>query len=516
MQSGFNLFALPFLAGVALGLATLVLGVLLARRMFRRDRERAEAILREAGLDAEAKQKELLVSTQEMTLQIQEEFDRRERELDEREAELDRRGTDQDRTASEQGRQRKRLEQQREELEKLEREAKQASTEIFAERERVRQNLERVAGLTAEDARAELISEIEAEARSEASRIARRIEDEARENAERQALNLMTQASQRVNVRDVTESTVSFIELPSDEMKGRIIGKEGRNIRALEMATGIDLVVDDTPRSILISSFDPVRREIARVSIDRLVQDGRIHPGRIEEVVQVVRGEIDGLIQERGTEAALTLGISDLQPRLARLVGQMRFHTNHGHNLMQHCLETAMIAGFMAEQLGGRSDLVRRAGLLHEIGQVDDSVSDHPILAAAELCTKYGESEELVQTIRSLHADVKTKGLEGLLLDTANRLSDNRPGARKENLAVFIERLRRLERIATGFPEVEQAYAIKAGKEIRVFVDAQSADDDRTFKLSKQIARAVEKDLNYPGQIKVSVVRLTRAVRFAV
>jgi len=304
--------------------------------------------------------------------------------------------------------------------------------------------------------------------------------------------------------------------LPSDEMKGRIIGREGRNIRSLEMATGIDLIVDDTPRSILISSFDPLRREIARVAIDRLVEDGRIHPARIEEVVQRVTEEIDQLVEEKGAEAAFSLGISDLHPRLIKLVGRTRYRTSHGQNLLQHCLETAMIAGHMAQEAGGRPEIAVRAGLLHEIGQVEEEIQSPPMLASAELCAKFGESEEIVHCIRSLHGTGEAASLEALLLGTANKMSDNRPGARKENLAVFIERLRRLEGIATSFEGVDRAFAVKAGKEIRVLLDAGRTTDENAYALSKQIARALERDLSYPGQIKVNVVREVRAIRYAV
>jgi ribonuclease Y len=377
-------------------------------------------------------------------------------------------------------------------------------------------NLERIAGLTREEARAELVEGIAEDAREQGRRLARKIEDEMRQNAERQARNLIVQASQRVNLREVMESTVSFIELPNDEMKGRIIGKEGRNIRALEMATGIDLIVDDTPRSIWISSFDPIRREIARVAIDRLLEDGRIHPARIEEVVQQVAGEIDALIDDKGSEAAFALGISDLNSRLIRLVGKMRYHTSHGQNLLQPAIETSLIAAFMAQELGGKVQVALRAGLLHEIGQVSEHPSEsHPILASAELCAKHSESEDVVHAIRSLHSDVHPNSLEAILVNLAHRLSESRPGARKENLAVFVERLRRLEAIATDFQGVDRAYAVKAGKELRVIVEAQGTDDATAYSLSKKIARAVEKDLSYPGQIKVNVIRETRAVRFA-
>jgi ribonuclease Y len=282
------------------------------------------------------------------------------------------------------------------------------------------------------------------------------------------------------------------------------------------MATGVDLIVDDTPRSIWISSFDPLRREVARVSIDRLLEDGRIHPARIEEVVQSVHQELDGLIEQKGHEAAFALGISDLNPKLARLVGTMRYHISHGQNLLQHATETAMIAGFMCQELGGRVEVVHRAGLLHEIGQVVGDSTGHPLFTAADLCAKHREPEDVLHAIRSLHPDVQPTTMEALLLATANKLSENRPGARKENLAVFIERLRRLEAIAVGFAGVERAYAVKAGKELRVIVDVKQVRDESAYRLSREIARAIERDVSYQGQIKVSVVRETRAVRYAV
>jgi ribonuclease Y len=507
---------LPPLLGGLIGLAAVGGGVWLAARTTRRAREDAARSLDEAEREGEERSREALVAAQEKALVVQEESERREREIEESDAALEQRERSLGRTASEQGRDRKRLERERLALEKRDAAALEAESHAAELQKNARENLERVAGLTAAEARAELIANIEEEARREAAKISRRIEDESRQNAEREARNLIVQASQRVNLREVMESTVTFIELPNDEMKGRIIGKEGRNIRALEMATGIDLIVDDTPRSIWISSFDPSRREIARVAIDRLLVDGRIHPARIEEVVEQVTGEIERLIEEKGKEAAFSLGISDLNPRLAQYVGKMRYHTSHGQNLLQHTLETALLAGFMCQELGGHAEIATRAGLLHEIGQVVGDFSGHTILNSAELCAKYGESESVCRTIQGLHADVPATTVEALLLNTANRLSDSRPGARKENLAVFIERLRRLEAVAINFPGVRRAYAIKAGKELRVLIDAGKTKDDNAYKLSREIARALEREVSYPGQIKVSVVRETRAVRYAV
>ncbi len=515
MQSDFIRAALPFVVGVVLALGALLYGLIRARFILARAREECERLVIDAEQDTHNKKTEILVSAQEKALAYEDECDRRERDLEVRESRVAQHAAKTDREASELGRRRKQAADKQAEADGLLQQAADAKSRAEATLADAQARLEGAAGLTAGEARAQLLAQIEADARDEGTRLARKIEESARENAEHEALNLMLQATQRVNIRDITESTVSFIELPSDEMKGRIIGKEGRNIRALEMTTGIDLVVDDTPRSILISSFDPVRREIARVAIARLVEDGRIHPARIEEVVQRVRDEIDELIDERGNEAVLSLGISDMHTRLTRLVGRMRYHTHHGQNLLQHCLETSMIAGYMADQVGARVEVAHRAGLLHEISLVADPVSDHPLVASAELGAAFNESEDVVHAIRSLHPDVRAKSVEALLVSTANRLSETRPGARKENLAVFIERLKRLESIATSFSGVERAYAVKAGKEIRVIVDTSRANDKGAYGLSREIARAVERQLNYPGQIKVSVVRETRAVRYA-
>ncbi len=507
---------LPLLLASLLGLAALVAGWRTARRRLSAARAASETILAEARQDAESQKKELLVAAQESILAGEERLDVRERELDDRESQLEQRGRTLEQQASELRRGKKRLERSISAAERMEQETAAAREAAEHDRAASHQELERIAGLTTAQARAELVSNIEEQARKDAARLARKIEDEAREMASHRAMNLMIQASQRVDIRDVVESTVSFIELPSDEMKGRIIGREGRNIRALELATGIDLIVDDTPRSILVSSFNPVRREIAHVAINRLVEDGRIHPGRIEEVVARVREEFDGMVCERGNEAAYGLGLSDLHERLIASVGLMRYHTCHGQNLLQHCLETAIIAGHMTREVGGRVEIAHRAGLLHEIGQVENKPSTQSILASSELCAKYGESDEVVHAIRSLHPDVEARSVEAMLLQTAKRISDNRPGARKENLAVFIERLKRLEGIAERFGGVERAFAVKAGKEVRVLIDARNANDQKAHKLCKEIARALERELSYPGQIKVTVVRETRAIRFAV
>jgi ribonuclease Y len=508
---------------VSLGVVVLILAVLAlaaagvgARVLITRAQDAVRRQMAEAQQDAESKAREIVVASQEKILTLEEEAIRRGQDLDAREAALENRAREIEAVEAGFERQRRELQRRQATLSRQEEASREALAAAETDRQKARADLERTAGLTSAQARAELVASIEEDARKEAAKIARRIEDEARERAERDASLLVLQAAERIDLRQTVESTVTFVQLSTDEIKGRIIGREGRNIRSLEMATGIDVIVDDTPRAILISSFDPLRREIARIAIDRLIEDGRIHPARIEEVVAKVRAEIEQIIEEQGAQSAFNLGVSDLHPRLARQVGRMKYWTHRGHNLLQHCTEVALIAGHMAAEIGARVDIVRRAGVLHEIGRVEEGSAGHTVLASAEIAAKYGEPPAVVQAIQSLHPDAEPGSPEAMLLRVANRLSDNRPGAHKDNLEVFVERLRRLETIACSFPGVTQAYAVKAGKEIRVILDAGRASDEDAYVLSKNISRAIEKDLSYTGQIKVSVIRETRVIHFAV
>lgn len=514
-MDGISTAAAVTVAGIALGASALVVGAWLARQRVAAAREQATRIGDEARHDAERQAHEIVVAAQDRALAAEDESAARGRELDDREAGIDDRERELTAKAAEVDAERGRLERR---LRGVADKEKRAGDDADAAADRLAEAtaaLERIAGLTADQAKAELVDEIEADARKTAARLARKIEDEARETAERTAIQLVVDAAQGVSIADAVGSTIEFIELPSDEMKGRIIGREGRNIRAIEHATGIDVVVDDTPRAILISSFDPMRREIARVAIGQLLEDGRIHPARIEEIVEKVREEIDTIVEEIGTQAAFELGMSELHQKLVRRVGRMRFHVHFGSPLLQHAIEVAHLAAYMAEEIGADTEIVRRAALFHEIGRVDHDVSGHAVLASAELAGKYGESEDVVHAIQALHPDVEAKSIEAMLLDIANRVADNRPGARKPNLEIFIERLRRMEVLARSHDGVRAAFAVKAGKEIRVLLDAEAADDGRAHALSKEIAATLERELQYPGQIRVSVVRQTRAVTFA-
>ena len=509
-------FWTPIAVGAVIGVVVLAVLIASGRTRLEKARTEAKRLVREARREADERKQEILVQAQEQNLAAQEEADKRERELENREGLIEARVRELDQEKLALDGEQKRLERQKTEHRARERKSDDREEELRTKLRQADERLEKVAGMTAEEAKAELLKGSEEEARREAARTARRIEDEARENAEREATNLVVQAMERLELKEVVESTVSFVELPSDEMKGRIIGREGRNIRAIEMATGIDLIVDDTPNAILVSSFDPVRREVAKVAIQRLVEDGRIHPARIEEVVTKVREEIDGLIDEAGVQAAFALGISDMHDRLTRLVGRTRYRTDHGQNLLQHSMETAMLAGYMATEVGARPDIAIRAGLLHEIGRVEKDGGGDVLLRSAELAARYGEGDKVVHTIRALHGDVRGKNVEAILLNCANQLSEHRPGARKENLGVFIERLHRCEAIAGEFKGVRSAYAVKAGKEIRVIVDTDVVKDSDVYPLSRKVAKAIERQVSFSGQIKVSVVRETRAIRFAV
>ena len=511
---------IAMIVGVVAAVLLVIGAVLAARRILVQAKEDArrvaEDLAAQSRRDAETRAQGLLAAAQEKALAGEEEADRRERDLDLREAQIETRARQKESDLAAVDRQRKDVERRQTALAASEERARQIVASAENDRQEARALLERIAKLTVAEAKAELLASIEADTRREAAKLARRIDEEAREGADRLARRLVVDATQRVSMKEAVESTLSFIALPSDEMKGRIIGREGRNIRALEMATGIDVIIDDTPGAILLSSFDPVRREIARVSIQRLLEDGRIHPARIEEVVAKVREEFETLTEEAGAQAAFALGVFDLHPRLARLVGRLKFRHYLGHNLLQHAGEVVHLAAHIAAETGARADVVRRAALLHEIGRVDDTGSGHPLVVAAELAAKFGERDEVVKAIEALHPDVEPNAVEALILRVANRISENRPGARKDNLDVFVERLRRIETLACGFTGVTQAFALKAGKELRVLVDTKAVSDDQAYLLSKQIARAIERELEYSGTIRVSVVRETRAVQYAV
>ncbi|MBH0197848.1 MAG: ribonuclease Y [Nitrospira sp.] len=392
--------------------------------------------------------------------------------------------------------------------------AKQAAC-AKAEREH-REALERVAGMTADEAKKHLIAEMESQARLDAAGIAKRTIEEARENAEREAREIITSSIQRV-VRDyVSESTISVVQIPNDAMKGRIIGREGRNIRAIEAATGIDLIIDETPEAVIISGFDPLRREIAKVSLERLMHDGRIHPTRIEEIVEKVKVDIDKLMYEEAEKIIFELGLADFHPELIKVLGRLKYRTSYGQNNLYHAREASYICGIMASELGLDVRLARRGALLHDIGKAVSHEEEGPhAMLGAEIAKKYGESPKIVNAIAAHHEQVEPICPESVLVAAAEALSAARPGARREALESYVKRLEKLESLATGQKGVQKAYAIQAGREIRVIVRQEDITDAESFQLSRELAKKIEQELTYPGQIKVTVIRESRYVEYA-
>jgi len=376
--------------------------------------------------------------------------------------------------------------------------------------------LERISGLTAEQAKELLIRAMENEARYEGAKLIKRIESEAKEEADKKSKRIIATAIQRYAADFVAERTVSVVQLPNDEMKGRIIGREGRNIRALEAATGIDLIIDDTPEAVILSGFNPVRREVARIALMRLISDGRIHPARIEDIVKKVGKEIDITIKEAGEQAAFDLGVHGIHAELIKYIGQLKFRTSYAQNVLQHSVEVGFLCGIMAAELGLNEKLARRMGLLHDIGKsIDHEVEGPHAIIGSKLLKKYGESAKVVHAVAAHHEDVPPTSVYALLVQAADGLSGARPGARKELLENYVKRLEDLENIANSFQGVVNSYAIQAGREIRVMVESSMVSDEETILMSKDIVKKIEESLTFPGQIKVMVIRETRAVEFA-
>lgn len=482
--------------------------------------ETARRVLADAEREAESVRKAAVLSGREELLELREEWEgdvrkrreeveREERRLAERDGKLDRRAEGLDNRDRE-------LQRRSSEVGRLESAAaaRQAELEQLVAEER--RKLEQLAGMTGEEAKVALIQRIEEEAQADAANRVREIRDAARRNAEREAKRVVALAVQRIASEQTAELTVSSVALPSDEMKGRIIGREGRNIRAFELATGADVIIDDTPDTVVVSCFDPVRREVARLALEKLVADGRIHPGRIEEVVAKAHKEVEESIVSAGEEAAYDVGVHGLHPELVKLVGRMRYRTSYGQNILQHSREVAYLAGIMATELGLDVALARRGALLHDIGKVltHEHEGTH-VQLGVEVATRYGENPLVINCIAAHHDDVPHETEVSVLVQAADSISGSRPGARREAFETYVKRLEGLERIASSYRGVEKVFAIQAGREIRVVVTPDTVDDARMTALSEEIARRIEGELQYPGQIKVVVIRESRAVDFA-
>lgn len=408
------------------------------------------------------------------------------------------------------------LENQRKQIDKKEQELKEQYQELETKKDEISKELQRVAQMTKDDAKTILLKSIEDETRHDALTMVRNIEEEALNNAMKKANEVVTLAIQKYSADITSENTATTVALPNDEMKGRLIGREGRNIKAIEQATGIDLIIDDTPEAIVLSGFDPIRREIARISIEKLMQDGRIHPGRIEETVAKVSRDIEQEMKEVGEQAVLDAGVHGLHPEIIKLVGRLKYRTSYGQNMLKHSLEVSYMARAMAEELGLDSEVAKRGGLLHDIGKaVDFEMEGTHVSLGVEIAKKYKENEKVINCIEAHHGDVEFSCLEAVLVQAADVISSSRVGARRETLENYIKRVEKLEEISNSFKGVEKAYAIQAGREIRILVKPEEIDDAQALFLAKDIAKKIENEMQYPGQIKVHVIRETRSIEYA-
>ena len=508
---------IPIIVGVAALVVGILVGFLIRKKIGEAKIGSAEAeakrILDEGVKDAEAKKKEVLLEAKEETLRLRNET---ERELKERRGEV--------------SRQERRINQKEENLDKkteaLERKNEQLDEKIKANdalREQINEvlaqhlkRLEEISSYTIDEAKAELLARVESEAKHEMAQKLDELEAQFKDEAEAKARNLLSLAIQRCAADHVTESTISVVSLPNEEMKGRIIGREGRNIQKLETLTGVELIIDDTPEAITVSGFDPVRREVARLALEKLISDGRIHPARIEEMVEKARREVDAVIKQAGERATYDVGVHGINPELVRLLGRLRYRTSYGQNVLQHSIEVAWLAGIMADELGLDGTLARRAGLLHDIGKAfpQDMEGSHVELGVNAV-KKYKENADVVHAIEAHHNDVEPRTIIAILVQAADAVSAARPGARREDMENYIKRLQKLEEIAVGFQGVDKAYAIQAGREIRVMVKPEVVNDEGMKLIAREMAKKIEEEVKYPGQIKLNLIRETRAVDYA-
>ncbi|MCI9606515.1 MAG: ribonuclease Y [Oscillospiraceae bacterium] len=506
---------------VIMAVAGLLLGVV-ADSVYRKNvsekklgsaEEEAKRILNEAIKTAESKQREAMVEAKEAILTARNEWEKEEKErrsdIQKQENRLQQKEENLDRKTDN-------IEKKEEALQAKMAELESAREEVEGIKARQMAELERISGMTAEEAKDMLVRQLEAEVTHESAAKIKEAETRLKEESEAMAREVIGLAIQRCAADHVAEATVSVVPLPSDDMKGRIIGREGRNIRTLETLTGVDLIIDDTPEAITVSCFDPVRREIARIALEKLIQDGRIHPARIEEMVEKAKREVDATIKAEGERAVFEANVHGLHPELIKLLGRMKYRTSYGQNVLNHSLEVSHLAGLMASELGGDVATAKRAGLLHDLGKaIDHEVEGSHVAIGVELARKYHESEEVIHAIEAHHNDVEAKTLVAVLVQAADAVSAARPGARRENLENYIKRLETLEGIGASFPGVEKCFAIQAGREIRIMVEPDKVSEDQMVLLAREVAKKIEDEMEYPGQIKVNIIRETKAVDYA-
>ncbi|BFK86035.1 ribonuclease Y [Pseudoflavonifractor gallinarum] len=475
--------------------------------------EEAKRIINEAIKGAEAKKREALVEAKEEILQARNEY---EREVKERRADLQKQERRLQQKEENLDRKTENMEKKEENLQNKLTELENAREEVAVVKKTQMEVLERISGFTAEEAKAYLIHQIEDDVTHEAAMKVKEIETRYKEEADTKAKEILSLAIQRCAADHVAEATVSVVPLPNDEMKGRIIGREGRNIRTLETLTGVDLIIDDTPEAITVSCFDPVRREIARIALEKLIQDGRIHPARIEEMVEKAKREVDATIKAEGERAVFETNVHGLHPELIKLLGRMKYRTSYGQNVLNHSIEVAHLSGLLAAEIGANVAEAKRAGLLHDLGKsIDHEVEGSHVQIGVELARKYRENENVVHAIEAHHNDVEPRTIVACLVQAADAISAARPGARRENLENYIKRLEKLEEVTSSFPGVEKSFAIQAGREVRIMVKPDQVSEDQMVLLARDIAKKIEDELEYPGQIKVNMIRETKVVEYA-